>query len=572
MHKNVGPSLAGGRQVALLPTLLTLLAMLVAACGSSGGPSTSSGQMAPPDKQDFRYAVSAIDDFGSLDPPLIQSATDAYAVQTIFTGLVQFKNDGTLVDQLAASHTVSSDGLTYSFTLKPGLKFSDGTPLTANDVAYSINRAISPATKSPVAGYLKLLKDFDKVNSGKMASAIGDSLIVKDDMHLDIVISKPAAYFLQTLTYPTSYVVNKKLIDKYGDKWTDHLNEGAGDGPFMVSSYNHTKGLDVVPNPNYYGTKPKLQKLQFLFSGDTDTTYKAYLSNQYDYAGVPSANLDEAKTRPDYHETPALVISYLSLNYLSKPFDDINVRKAFSLAIDKDLLVQSVLKGAQTPTNHYVPEGMLGYNKNLKGLDGTTSTKANVNMAKQLLQQSSYGSAAKLPPITFTYYTGSPTVKNVVTALAQQWQDTLGVQVKTTAVDFNKLISLENSTTGNSGPLQLWYLAWQADYTDPQDWLSVFFAKGGDYNQFNFGQNTGANASQQQAIQDQLAQADITQDQNQRVQMYNEAEQKISDQAGWIPLYQNKTHSLINPKLHGFVDTPLGITAPDAWGDVYFTT
>ncbi|MBO0791555.1 MAG: peptide ABC transporter substrate-binding protein, partial [Ktedonobacteraceae bacterium] len=297
-----------------------------------------------------------------------------------------------------------------------------------------------------------------------------------------------------------------------------------------------------------------------------------YLSNQYDYAGVPAANLDEAKTRKDFHTTPALVIRYLSMNYLSKPFDDINVRKAFSLAIDKDLLVQSVLKGAVTPTNHYVPEGMLGYNKDLKGPDGTTSTKANVDAAKQALAASSYGSAAKLPPITFTYYTGSTTIKNIVTAIQQQWQDVLGVQVKTTAVEFNKLISLENSTTGNAGPLQLWILGWQADYVDPQDWLSVFFAKGADYNQFNYGQNTGANAAQQQAVQDQLAKADTTQDQAQRVQLYNDAEQKIANDCGWIPLYQSKALTLINPKLHGFADNPLGIQAPDAWGDVYFTT
>ncbi|MBO0779316.1 MAG: peptide ABC transporter substrate-binding protein [Ktedonobacteraceae bacterium] len=559
-------------RVALLPTLLALLALFVAACGSSGGPSTNSGQMASPDKQVFRYPESAIDDFGTLDPALVQNASDSVAIQTIFTGLVQFKDDGTVVDQLAASHTVSSDGLTYSFTLKPGLKFSDGSPLTANDVAYSINRAIIPATKSPVSGYLKLLKDYDKVNSGKIPSAIGDSIIVKDDTHIDLVISKPAAYFLQTLTYPTSYVVNKKLIDKYGAEWTNHLDEGASAGPFKVSSYNHSKGLDVVPNSNYYGTQPKLQKIQFIFSGDTDTTYKAYLSNQYDVVGVPAANLADAQTRKDYHTNPSLSISYLSLNYLSKPFDDINVRKAFSLALDKDLLVQSVLKGAGIPTNHLLPEGMPGYAKNLKGVDGTPSTKANVDMAKQALAASSYGSAAKLPPITLTYYTGSTTAKNLITAIQQQWKDVLGVDVKTTAVEFSKLVELETSTHASSGPLQVWYLAWIADYPDPQDWLSVFFGKGADYNDFNFGQNNGSAASQQQAIQDQLAQADVTQDQNQRLQMYNDAEQKIVDQVGWIPIDQGKSNVLINPKLHGYVENPLGVHSPDSWGNIYFTT
>src|SRR5581483_2369421 len=107
-------------------------------------------------------------------------------------------------------------------------------------------------------------------------------------------------------------------------------------------------------------------------------------------------------------------------------------------------------------------------------------------------------------PITLTYYTGNNTVKNLVTAVVQQWKQNLGVDVKTTAVEFNKLIDMTNSTTGNSGPLQLWYLNWQADYVDPQDWLSIFFTKGADYNQMNYGQNNSSAAAAQQAIQAQL--------------------------------------------------------------------
>jgi ABC-type oligopeptide transport system substrate-binding subunit len=476
-----------------------------------------------------------------------------------------------VTDQLAASHTLSSDGLTYSFTLRSGLKFSDGTPITAQDVAYSINRTLDPATKSPVAYYLSLLKDYAKVTKGTLPTAIGDSLIVKDDTHLDIVISKPAAYFLQALTYPTSYVVNKKLIDKYGTKWTDHLDEGAGDGPFKASSYSHTKGLEVVANSNYYGPQPKLQKIQFNFSGDIDTTYKAYLSNQYDYDVIPAADLADSTSRPDYHVTPALIIRYLTMNYLAKPFDDLNVRKAFALAIDKDLLVQSVTKGAHLATNHYVPQGMYGYDKDLKGVDGTTSTKANVTLAKQLLAQSSYGSAAKLPPITFTYYTGSSTIKNLTTALVQQWKEALGVDVKTNAVEFSKLTSLGNQTNNNAGPLSIWITGWQADYPDPQDWLSIFFTKGADYNNQNYGQNSTANATAQQAVQDQLLRADVKNDPAARLQLYNDAEQKIANDATWIPLFQQRTHSLINVKLHGYADNALGITAPDDWANIYFT-
>src|SRR5205814_1395525 len=105
---------------------------------------------------------------------------------------------------------------------------------------------------SKVTSYLKLIKGYEDITSGKVSTLIGSSLIVKDDNTLAIIISKPAAYFLDTLTYPTSYVVEKSLIDKYGTKWSDHLTEGGGDGPFKVKNYDHGKTFNVVSNPNYY--------------------------------------------------------------------------------------------------------------------------------------------------------------------------------------------------------------------------------------------------------------------------------------------------------------------------------
>src|SRR5262249_1624773 len=148
-------------------SILCLFAMSLAACGSGGAAPTGNSAGGPPaaasaDKQVLRIPNEG-GDFDTLDPALDDTATgDPYNI--LFTGLVQSKDDGTIVDQLAASHKVSADGLTYTFTLKPNLKFSDGTTLDATDVAYSINRTVEPATKSSVAGYLSLVKDFDQVN------------------------------------------------------------------------------------------------------------------------------------------------------------------------------------------------------------------------------------------------------------------------------------------------------------------------------------------------------------------------------------------------------------------------
>src|SRR5205085_2699988 len=244
--------------LASLFSILGLLSLFIVACGGSTTLPPKNPAAAPADKQILHRPVEG-GDFDSLDPALTSGGLgDPYNI--IFNGLVTIGDDGSIIDQLAASHTVSSDGLTYTFTLRPHLTFSDGTPLTASDVAYSINRTLLPTTQSDVRVYLSLLKDFDKITSGKIPTLTGDSLIVKDDKTISIILSKPAAYFLGALSYSTSFVVEKKLIDTYGTKWTDHLNEGGGCGPFKVKSYGHTTKLVLVPNPNYFAFQPKLQE------------------------------------------------------------------------------------------------------------------------------------------------------------------------------------------------------------------------------------------------------------------------------------------------------------------------
>ncbi|MBA2396982.1 MAG: peptide ABC transporter substrate-binding protein, partial [Ktedonobacteraceae bacterium] len=419
--------------IRFLPILFATIMLITAACGGSTSPtsSTPASQAAPASKQNVRIPIGATD-FSTLDPALVQSATDAETIQTIFTGLVSLNDKVQVVDQLAQSHQISSDGLTYTFTLRPGLKFSDGTPLTSKDVAYSINRTLLPATKSQVAYYLNLIKDYDKITTGKITTIIGDSLLTPDDNTLKIIISKPAAYFLNALTYPVTYPVEQKLITQYGTNWTDHLDLGGGDGPFKVTSYSHNTGVTEVPNPNYYGSPSKIQKLQFLQSGDTATTLKAYLNGQFDQSlGIPPSSLATYKTHKDFVSAPLLVIRYVTMNYLTKPFDNIHIRQAFALATNKDVITTDVLKGSVVPTNHLVPQGMPGYNTSLKGVQDT-GTSGSATMAKQLLQQGLQEEhMTTLPPITYTYYTDSASVVAVSQALVQMWQTNLGVTVKT---------------------------------------------------------------------------------------------------------------------------------------------
>ncbi len=561
----------------IIPILLLLFSLLLAACGGTSTPGASSagnqGQPAPPDKQIFRWPTGNAD-FTTLDPGLAQYANSIIVINTLFTGLVELNTTGEMIHVLAASHQISPDGLTYTFPLRDGLKFSDGSPLTADDIVYSINRTLDPATKSEVSYYFSAIKDYDKFQSGKVKTLIGTSLLAPDPKTVKIILGQPTGYFLAALTFSSSYVVNRKLIEKYGDKWTDHMSEGGSSGPFQVQTYSHSQGITEVPNPNYFGDKPKLQKLEFLIGGDQDVEYKSYLSGQFEYAHIPPVNYEQARTRKDFQSALQLRTWFITFNYLTPPFDNINIRKAFALAINKELLNKSVLRNAAHAVNRFVPSGAIeGYNnENIKGPDGTTNLTGNPDLAKQLLAQGlkekGYKSVADLPPITYTDRNQKQT-NDIATFIIQQWKDVLGVNVKLNVLEIGKFNEELANSRNNPKGLQVWYAGWGQDYPDPQDWLSVFLGKGVDQNTYNYGENNSPVAAEQQAVQKQLSQADVLVDQKKRYDLYLDAEQKAINDVTWVPLYQPNLDRLISTKVGGFHVAHYEAPSPVEWAKVY---
>ncbi len=566
----------------LLPTLLVLMAMLLVACGGSTTTTTTvPSAKAPASQQVLNMSFwNGVSDNKTFDPALSTDANSIAAIDLVFTGLVQLNNQLSIESQLASSYQLAPDGLTWTFHLRPNLKFSDGTPLTSADVVYSINRALLPATKSVVGPvYLGLIKDSDKLNAGKIPTIIGDSLLTPDPNTVVIIANKKAAYFLDALAYSTSFVVEKSLVDKYGDTWTDHLNMGGGDGPFEVQAWNHGTNIVMVPNPTYYGPHPQLSKLIYPFYKETDTNFKAYQAGQTDFAtDVPSADQNTAKALPNnqYQVVPNLYINYYTMNYLVKPFDNIHIRQAFFLAINKDLIAHSVWKDTVIASNHIVPKGMPGYNPNLTAPDGVTGTSGDTTKAKALLQQGlqeeGWSSVSQMPPVSLTYSSGNPDLANEVSAVQQMWQTTLGVSVKANPEDFNKLLTDSEAALNNPKGLQFWGIAWIADYPDPQDWTTLQFDKGSQYNQINYGQNNSADAATQQQTQQALEAADVNPDQTSRLQAYMQAEQQLVNDVAWLPMEQVGVPTVLKPYVRGLVFNAQLLYPPNNWANVFIAT
>jgi peptide/nickel transport system substrate-binding protein/oligopeptide transport system substrate-binding protein len=290
---------------------------------------------------------------------------------------------------------------------------------------------------------------------------------------------------------------------------------------------------------------------------------------------VPSADNAQARTLPNnqFSLVPQLWIAYNTMNYLVKPFDNIHIRQAFDLAVNKDLIAHNVWKDTVIPSNHIVPQGMPGYNPNLKAPDGVASTKGDPTMAKALLQQGlteeGWSSVSQMPPITFTYGSGNTDLDHEVAAVQQMWQTVLGVSVKINVEDFNKLLADIVAATNNAKGLQFWNIGWIADYPDPQDWTTLQFDKGVPNNNSNYGQNTTSDAATQQQIQQQLEAADINPDNTSRIQAYNTAEQQLVNDVAWMPMYQVTTSQVLKPYVKGLVFNPQLLFPPDDWANTY---
>ncbi|PZW29386.1 peptide/nickel transport system substrate-binding protein/oligopeptide transport system substrate-binding protein [Thermosporothrix hazakensis] len=558
--------------------VLTMLALLVVACGGSSGNNANTSGKA--EDQILVLPIAGVEMVKSLDPPMIGESNSSSVARKIFTGLVEFDNNLKLKGQLAQEFKQEADGVTYTFKLRPNMTFSNGDPLTSKEVVWSLNRALDPKTKAANAvSYLSLVKGLDEFQAGKRDTLIGYSLLAPDPGTVQIVTSKRAQYFLQSLAYVTSYVVNPKIVEKYGDKWTDHIGEGAGAGPFILTKVQRGVALVLERNEKYYGEKPQLKKIVHPFYKSSDVVWKSYESNQdVMRSGVPAAKREAAKKLPNgqFTETKQLWISYFALNYLVSPFDNIKIRQAFALALNKDVLSTNIDKGATIPTNHIVPEGSDGYNPNLTGPAGVKDTKGDPELAKKLFEEGLKEKGLTrqtMPTIKYTASFTSDAGKQSAEAVQQMWEKALGIKVVIDNLDWNTFLDVTNNARDNDKAPMIWKSGWIADYPDPQNWLTLLFTDPAQ-NSWNYGhdKSKSPNLAEQKANMELMKKADEEADPTKRMQMYNQAEQQLVNDVAWLPVSQNKTASVTKPCVKGLVDNAMGLMDPDAWKDVYIST
>ncbi|MBI2887797.1 MAG: peptide ABC transporter substrate-binding protein [Chloroflexi bacterium] len=480
------------------------------------------------------------DDPPTLDPALMSDTTSAVYVVELFSGLVTLNRQLQIVPDLAESWQISADGKSYTFKLRKGAMFHSGKEVTANDFKYSFERAADPKTNSHTSDtYLGDIKGVKEKLEGKAKEVSGVKVV--DDSTLQIDLDAPRFYFLAKMTYPTSFVVDKENVES-GRSWTDKPN---GTGPFKMKEWKKGEQILLERNASFYMEPAKLNQVKFLLAGGSAMTM--YENNEVDVSPVGINDIERIQDTSNPLNREFVVANtldtwYVGFNVEVPPFDDPKVRQAFNHAVDKSKIVKVVLKDLFQPAKGVIPPGMPGYNPSVKGLD------FDPNKAKQLLKESKYGD--NLPPITFTIPSSSTTVDPVTEAIVEQWKTNLGITVKIQQVEWATfLVDIKRDPLkSKKNKYQVYELGWSADYPDPQDFVDILFhSKSLD--------NNGAYSNPK--VDELLDKARSESASEQRFRLYQEAEQIIVNDGGWVPLYHGKTYRLVKPKIKDYLSAPM---------------
>ncbi|HEX9038120.1 MAG TPA: peptide ABC transporter substrate-binding protein [Ktedonobacterales bacterium] len=591
------------RRAATLLALFGAVTLILGACNIGGAPSTGDSPLAADQTFTWPYVDvnGTMGHYAVLDPAQIITYKDLSLVSMIYTNLVTFSPTLGIQADAATYWDVDSTGTIYTFHLRPNMKFSDGASITASDFAYSLDRSLDPnlcavgsaRTYAPLnecaqvgAAHLNFIIGWDGRLGGTRSTMIsnGDNanygLNVIDPLTLRIRLTHPVRFFLQSLTYPTGDVVEKSIINKYpGGSWVDHLDQGGASGPFQVKSYGAGKVMTLVPNSNWeqaFGKHIRLSQVVRPVYTTIETQYSAYRGGANDYTDVSLSDYPFARGQTDFHDIVALETDYFAFNFKLAPFDNLQVRQALDLALNKQLLVDSQEKGGAVPTNHIVPQGMPGYFPALTNppLDGTQSLTGNSSAAQHLLSvaQSTCPAAGLPGPDYCPYIFGSspkeidlyvPADQETQVSLAQTaaayWNQALNLNIRVKPVPFDTLVGYLGQPAA-ADPMQMWLIGWIADYPDPQDWLTIQFETNGPDNSEGISERN---------LDKIMQAADIESDPVKRMQMYNQAEQIAVNEVAWLPFQQAKLAWRLRQYVRGFAYNGLGVMVDLSWPNVY---
>ncbi len=439
--------------------------------------------------EEFELNVNIASEPESIDPALNTAVDGAVMINHMFEGLYKWIDNGNGVAKLvlgqAESVDVNAEKTVYTFKIRENAKWSDGQAVTASDFVYSWQRLVDPATAADYCYMADILLNANEIMAGeKDKSELGVKAI--DEHTLEVTLHTPCPYFEEIMAFPSLMPVRQDMIEKGGDQWTFDLSTYVGNGPYKMESWEHNSKIRLVKSENYYDyAKLGPNAINFALMDDANAIYAAFNSGQLNFIEeVPVAEIPTLVEQGKLNIDKYIGTYYVCFQTQKAPFDDVRVRKAFSLAIDRNYIVEQITRTGQVPASGFVPYGVndaLG----IEGDDFRTvggnymdvskeAYEANCEEARRLLAEAGYEGGAGFPVVEYLYNT-SDNHKAIGEALQQMWQDELGVTVNLVNQEWNTFLQ-----TRKEGNYSIARNGWIADYNDPMSFLDMWLTGGGN--------------------------------------------------------------------------------------------
>ena len=541
-------------------------ALGLAACGGSKSGSTATSGSAAGSTAGGTNTAGFTVQYGSnpetLDPALNSAIDGANTIITIFEPLLLINENNEVIGGQAESWETSEDGLTWTFTMRDGLKWSDGTDLNAKDFEYSFKRMVDPNTAAPYAETcLGMIDGFEEAagfpdaDGNPTAEPNPDALNVKasdDGKTLTIVLSYPCSYFDKMAAFATMSPVQQATVEANGDAWCTSPDTFVSNGPYMITDWTPSERIVLTKNPNYVGgwdsSKIVSDTITLLLLEDSSASYAAYNSGEAQLIkDVPTdeiPSLTKAEDGGDFYVDTILGTYYVSLNLQRDAFKDAKVRKALSLAIDRDYVANTIMQGTYSAADSIVGPGIVdesGYfhdNGNAPYI--SADYEANLAEAKKLLEEAGYPNGEGYPTIEYSTNDAGYHVP-LAEYLQQAWGD-LGI-----TLTINKMEWSSFTPARRAGEYDVARNGWVMDYNDPSNMIELFCTDNGN----NDGKYSNADF-------DAAVEASKVADVAEHFAQLHKAEDILMEDMGCIPVAYNNDFWLQSSSLKGTWHSPYG--------------
>ena len=493
----------------------------------------------------------------TLDPALNSAVDGGNMLITLFETLLIIDQDNKVQPGQAEKYEVSPDGLTWTFTMRDGLKWSDGTDLNAKDFEYTFKRIADTNVAAPYAetviGMIEGYKEaIDSKNPEKLNVKASD-----DGKTLTIKLAYPCSYFDKIVAFGTMSPVQKATVEKNGDSWATKPETYVCNGPYTITEWTPSEKIVCKKNENYKGgwdsSKIVNDKLTFLLLEDSSASYTAYTGGTAQLIkDVPTEEIPTLKKdkKDEFNVDPILGTYYLSMNLNKAPFNNKNVRKALSLAIDRDYVANTVMQGTYTPAYNYVGTGVDDVDpgkflENSKAANGgktyiSEDYKANLEEAKKALAEAGYPEGKGFP--TITYSTNDTGYHKALAEYLQQVYKDLGITMNIDIVDWSSF-----TPKRRAGEYEMARNGWVMDYNDASNMIELFVSSNGN-NDGKYNNPAFDKAMNDSKVADKTA----------HFAALHEAEKIVSEDYGFIPVAYNNDFWLQSTSLKGTWHSPYG--------------